>query len=91
LVVLGKAVCDTDGVVTVNRVLQTFDRQWHHGPALALLRLLHIVTLGCRPVGNPPLPALGAALQAYLGHRNVQNTVRYTALAQGRFKGFWRD
>jgi site-specific recombinase XerD len=31
------------------------------------------------------------ALQAYLGHRNIQNTTRYTALAEGRFKGFWRD
>ena len=30
-------------------------------------------------------------LQAYLGHRNIQNTVRYTALAPGRFKGLWRD
>jgi len=31
------------------------------------------------------------ALQAYLGHRNIQNTVRYSALAPGRFKGFWQD
>jgi type 1 fimbriae regulatory protein FimB/type 1 fimbriae regulatory protein FimE len=31
------------------------------------------------------------ALQAYLGHRNIQNTTRYTALAQDRFKGFWQD
>jgi site-specific recombinase XerD len=31
------------------------------------------------------------ALQAYLGHKNIQNTTRYTALAQDRFKGFWRD
>jgi integrase len=31
------------------------------------------------------------ALQAYLGHRNIQNTTRYTALAQDRFKNFWRD
>jgi site-specific recombinase XerD len=31
------------------------------------------------------------ALQAYLGHRNTQNTTRYTALAPDRFKGFWRD
>ena len=30
-------------------------------------------------------------LQAYLGHRNIANTVRYTALAPGRFKGFWQD
>jgi site-specific recombinase XerD len=32
------------------------------------------------------------ALQAYLGYANIQNTTRYTAaLAEGRFKGFWRD
>jgi integrase len=31
------------------------------------------------------------ALQAYLGHANIQNTTRYTALAQDRFRGFWRD
>jgi integrase len=31
------------------------------------------------------------SLQAYLGHRNIQNTTRYAALAPDRFKGFWRD
>ncbi len=31
------------------------------------------------------------ALQAYLGHRNIQNTTRYTALAPDRIKGFWKD
>jgi site-specific recombinase XerD len=31
------------------------------------------------------------SLQAYLGHRNIQNTTRYTALAPDRFKDFWRD
>jgi integrase len=30
------------------------------------------------------------ALQAYLGHRNIQHTVRYTELAPTRFKEFWR-
>jgi len=29
------------------------------------------------------------ALQAYLGHRNIQHTVRYSELAPGRFKDFW--
>jgi hypothetical protein len=27
----------------------------------------------------------------HLGHRNIQNTTRYTALAPNWFKGFWRD
>jgi type 1 fimbriae regulatory protein FimB/type 1 fimbriae regulatory protein FimE len=31
------------------------------------------------------------ALQAYLGHKNIQHTVRYTELAPDRFKQFWRD
>jgi integrase len=31
------------------------------------------------------------ALQAYLGHRNIQHTVRYTELAADRFKKFWKD
>jgi site-specific recombinase XerD len=31
------------------------------------------------------------ALQAYLGHRNIQHTVRYTELAPTRFKNFWRE
>jgi site-specific recombinase XerD len=31
------------------------------------------------------------ALQSYLGHKNIQHTVRYTELAPGRFKGFWKD
>ena len=31
------------------------------------------------------------ALQAYLGHKNIQHTVRYTELSPGRFKNFWKD
>jgi integrase len=30
------------------------------------------------------------SLQAYLGPRNIQHTVRYTELAPTRFKDFWR-
>ena len=30
------------------------------------------------------------ALQAYLGHKNIQHTVRYSELAADRFKNFWR-
>ena len=30
------------------------------------------------------------SLQAYLGHRNIQHTVRYTELAPDRFKHFWK-
>jgi len=31
------------------------------------------------------------AIQLYLGHKNIQHTVRYTELASGRFTNFWRD
>jgi site-specific recombinase XerD len=31
------------------------------------------------------------SLQAYLGHKNIQHTVRYTELAPARFKNFWSD
>lgn len=31
------------------------------------------------------------ALQAYLGHKNIQHTVRYTELTPKRFKDFWRS
>jgi len=31
------------------------------------------------------------ALQAYLGHKNIQHTVRYTEMAPDRFKNFWKD
>jgi hypothetical protein len=31
------------------------------------------------------------ALQAYLGHRSLQHTVRYTELSPDRFKRFWKD
>ena len=30
-------------------------------------------------------------IQHYLGHKNIQHTVRYTELAANRFKDFWRD
>jgi hypothetical protein len=29
-------------------------------------------------------------LQHYLGHKNIQHTVRYTDMAPDRFKNFWR-
>ena len=31
------------------------------------------------------------AFQAYLGHRSIMSTVRYTALTPNRFKNFWKD
>ncbi len=31
------------------------------------------------------------SIQHYLGHKNIQHTVRYTDLSPVRFKGFWKD
>ena len=31
------------------------------------------------------------AIQAYLGHRNIQHTVHYTELSPSRFQEFWMD
>jgi site-specific recombinase XerD len=31
------------------------------------------------------------AVQHYLGHKNIQHTVRYTELSSERFKSFWED
>jgi hypothetical protein len=41
--------------------------------------------------GRSPHPRLGhdtRALQAYLGHKNTQHTVRYTELSPARFRDF---
>jgi integrase len=32
-----------------------------------------------------------SALQAYLGHKNIRPTVRYTERSPTRFKKFWRE
>jgi type 1 fimbriae regulatory protein FimB/type 1 fimbriae regulatory protein FimE len=31
------------------------------------------------------------AIQAFLGHTNIQHTVRYTATSPKRFKGMWKE
>ena len=31
------------------------------------------------------------AIQHYLGHKNIEHTVRYTQLSPDRFKDFWKD
>src|SRR5206468_6556156 len=31
------------------------------------------------------------SIQHYLGHKNIQHTVRYTELSPARFRDFWRD
>lgn len=31
------------------------------------------------------------SIQHYLGHKNIQHTVRYTEISPVKFKGFWKD
>jgi hypothetical protein len=47
-----------------------------------------------QPVSDACLANKGhdtCALQAYLCHRNVTHTVRYTEQSPNRFKDFWRE
>jgi integrase len=64
-------------------------------------RAVHVADLGIKAHAHMLRHACGyklandghdtRAIQAYLGHRNIQNTTRYTALAPQRFKEFFRD
>jgi site-specific recombinase XerD len=36
-------------------------------------------------------PMTAERIQAYLGHSNIQHTVRYTELSPTQFKDFWRQ
>jgi site-specific recombinase XerD len=47
----------------------------------------HMLRHACHKLANDGHDT--RAIQAYLGHRNIQNTTRYTALAPQRFKGFF--
>ena len=53
--------------------------------------------LGTKAMGAASLTAtdllrfVSPAIQQYVGHKNIQHTVRYTELAAGRFKVFWKD
>lgn len=63
----------------------------------ALARLLNLVLRPTRtccgtPAASPwPTRAtIPGPCRLYLGHKNIQHTVRYTELAPDRFKDFWR-
>ena len=58
-----------------------------------LSRLIHTCCAMPVVLSSPKLANDGhdtRALQHYLGHRNIQHTVRYTEMAPDRFKDFWR-
>src|SRR5262244_2515135 len=70
--------------------LDRFTREGMVPTILHLQRLASMMRHGC----GYALANAGhdtRALQAWLGHKNIQHTVRYTELAPDRFKNFWRD
>jgi type 1 fimbriae regulatory protein FimB/type 1 fimbriae regulatory protein FimE len=60
-----------------------------------------VAGLACVPHPHQLRPACGydlasrghdtRAIQDSLGHQNIQQTVRYTAMAPHRFERFWQD
>ena len=70
-----------------------FARMIERAGSEAKLGLRPILTCSDTPAATP-LANKGhdtRALQAYLGHRNIQHTVRYTEMSPTRFKSFWRE
>ena len=61
-----------------------------HGKTLAYARSTR--TCCAMPVGASwPTTASILTIQAYLGHKSIQHTARYTELAAARFKSLIRD
>ena len=56
-----------------------------------LIPIAAIAALLIYYLGRPAEQVVQRALQHYLGHKNIQHTVRYTELAPDRFKDFWRN
>jgi hypothetical protein len=54
------------------------------------LILFFIVLTATASVAAERVPLATTHGQAWLGHKNIQHTVRYTELAPDRFKHFWR-
>jgi integrase len=71
--------------------LRWFELRWVRGEraGMALPIHPHMLRHGCGfKLANDGHDT--RALQHYLGHKNIQHTVRYTELSPNRFKDFWR-
>ena len=53
-------------------------------------QVVHVARIGFLGLGSAGLHSRAKYKQAYLGHKNIQHTVRYTELSPTRFKDFWR-
>jgi len=51
----------------------------------------HMLRHGCGYALAKCRPRYAGYPSAWMGHKNIQHTVRYTELAPDRFKDFWRD
>jgi type 1 fimbriae regulatory protein FimB/type 1 fimbriae regulatory protein FimE len=70
----------------VRKIVQRAGVEAKLGPAVHPHQLRHACGFKLANEGHDT-----RAIQHYLGHRNIQHTVRYTDLAPDRFKTFWRD
>jgi hypothetical protein len=87
---------DAQGILRAIRPDRTTGQNAVPGPPSHVKARLRL----CLPVRLERAPHRGAAfanaghdtraLQAWLGHKNIQHTVRYTEMAPDRFKNFWR-
>jgi len=66
-----------------------FKRQLDEGAKMPFAVHPHMLRHGCGyALANASHDT--RALQSWLGHKNIQHTVRYTELAPDRFRDFWR-
>jgi site-specific recombinase XerD len=78
------------GAPFTNRGFQAMVERAGQAAGLDLKVHPHMVRHGCGyKLANDGVDT--RTIQAFLGHKSVQHTVRYTELSPTRFKGLWRD
>jgi integrase len=78
------------GAPFTNRGVQAMVERAGQAAGLKLKVHPHMLRHGCGyKLANDGVDT--RTIQAFLGHKSIQHTVRYTELAPTRFKGLWRD